>query len=230
MSRFARRPQPNPDARAPRSPRDDDGEQRTRLLLDDGGDIDLDEMARGTTWREDEVHLDPARFARSVDPWPSDPRERWTPQDNFPNGGSSDAFGWDFRVGGAAPLGDEPDPEAAWDLDENSTFFGEEFGGGDHNMRRSVEPQVRARNRGPKGWVRGDQRIHEDVCEAVAGIDVDLEDVEVVVDHGVVSFVGTVPDRLSRFRLEQCALGVKGVQDVDNQLRLKHRPTTSAWR
>jgi hypothetical protein len=200
----------------------DDGEARTFALLDDGGDRDFDEAARGTTWREDELHLDP-RLVHGADPWPSDPRAHWSPQDLYPQGGFDDAFGWDMRVGGAAPIVDDHDPEAAWDLNENNTFYAEEFGGGAHNARRSVEPQVRARNRGPKGYVRSDQRIHEDVCEALAGLDVDLGDVEVSVSHGEVSLSGTVDDRLSRYRLEQRTLAVRGVKEIDNKLRLRHR-------
>lgn len=170
-------------------------------------------------------------FEASADPWPSDPRARWSPQDFFPHGGYGDAYGWDMRVGASASVVDDRDPEAPYDLDENNTFYAEEFGGGPFNSRPSHAPKARTENRGPKGYVRSDQRIHEDVCEAVAGLDVELDDVEVAVDHGEVVFTGSVPDRLSRYRLERCALLVKGVKDVDNRLRLQHRPTTSAtWR
>lgn len=203
-------------------------------LLDDGGDEDAQELARGTTWREDEVELD-NRFGQDhasvmADPWPTDPR--WSPQDLYPQGGFDDAFGWDMRVGGASSL-HEADPEAPYDLDENHTFFAEEFGAGAHNAGRSVEPQVRAQNRAPKGHVRTDSRIHEDVREGFTALvdvsDADLDTVAVSVKEGEVTLTGAVKDRLTRFRLERSAAESRGVKDVHNQLRVTHSPLTDAF-
>lgn len=203
-------------------------------LLDDGGDEDAMEVARGTTWRVDEVELD-NRFGQDhasvmADPWPTDPR--WSPQDLYPQGGFDDAFGWDMRVGGASSL-HEADPEAPYDLDENHTFFGEEFGAGAHNAGRSVEPQVRTQNRAPKGHVLTDSRIHEDVREAFAMLtdisEADLDAVEVSVKEGQVTLTGAVNDRLTRFRLERCAAESQGVKEVNNQLRVTQTPLTDAF-
>lgn len=201
---------------------------------DDGSDEDIYSAARGTSFRDEEVEVD-GRFgqdhsAAMADPWPTDPR--WSPQDLYPQGGFDDAFGWDMRVGGVSSLRD-PDPEAAWNLDDNHIFYGEEFGGGAHNAGRSVEPAVREKNRAPKGYVRTDSRIHEDVCEAFTALDdisdADLDKVEVSVKEGEVTLQGVARDRLTKFRLERCAAEARGVKDVHNKLRVHHNPFTDAF-
>ncbi len=204
-----------------------------RLVHDDDDDS-VFATAGGATGRDEEIELD-NRFGQDhasamADPWPTDPR--WSPQDLYPQGGFGDAFGWDMRVGGVASLR-EPEPGAAWNLDENHTFYGEEFGGGAHNAGRSVEPDVREKNRAPKGCVLTDSRIHHDVCEAFAALDDisdgDIEQVEVLVKEGEVTLSGVAKDRLTKFRLERCAAEAPGVKDVHNNLRVHHNPFTDAF-
>jgi CBS domain-containing protein len=77
------------------------------------------------------------------------------------------------------------------------------------------------RNRGPKGWKRSDERIHEDVCERLMGESgVDPSDVSVQVANGVVTLTGTVPTRQMKYRIEELADRCVGVQELDNRIRI----------
>ncbi len=192
-------------------------------------DIDVATHTGGTTWRGpgEELHAANERFGdqRAVrsDHWPE--AERWSPQDNFPSGGYDDAYGWDMRVGGHYSQRD-PDPELAWDLDRSDVFFGEEFGAGPHNELRSIPGARHPRNGGPKGYVRSDSRITDDICERISAMnDLDAADVSVLVKAGEVTLSGTVVDRASKFRLEQLCDGVAGVKEIHNALRIqRHSP------
>lgn len=74
--------------------------------------------------------------------------------------------------------------------------------------------------RGPRGYVRSDARIYEDVCEAIAGHgEIDARDVEVSVKDREVTLRGTVPDRWTKRRVEAICDGITGVEDVHNQLQ-----------
>jgi hypothetical protein len=76
--------------------------------------------------------------------------------------------------------------------------------------------------KGPKGYKRSDERIHEDVCDAIAGQGyIDASDVEVKVADGAVTLSGTVAHRQDKRRLEHLAEQCRGVHDIHNELRLK---------
>ena len=73
--------------------------------------------------------------------------------------------------------------------------------------------------RGPKDYRRSDERIHEDVSEALThDHDVDASEIEVSVAEGVVTLSGTVPDRTMKRTAEDCIESVTGVKDVKNNL------------
>jgi hypothetical protein len=86
-----------------------------------------------------------------------------------------------------------------------------------------------AKPRGPKGYKRSDERIHDEVCERIARSGVDADEVEVKVENGEVTLTGTVGMREHKWRLESIADDVWGVEDVHNQLRI-HRGGTEAER
>jgi hypothetical protein len=80
------------------------------------------------------------------------------------------------------------------------------------------------RGKGPAGYTRSDDRIRESACEALTDDDhVDATDIEVVVHDGEVTLTGSVDDRETKRRAEDCVLQVTGVRDVQNQLRLRAR-------
>ncbi|HEU4579184.1 MAG TPA: BON domain-containing protein [Polyangiaceae bacterium] len=76
--------------------------------------------------------------------------------------------------------------------------------------------------KGPKGYVRSDERIREDVCDRLSDDDeLDASDITVTVSNGEVRLEGTVLDRQSRHRAEDLAESVSGVQDISNNLRAR---------
>ncbi|MDX1664136.1 MAG: BON domain-containing protein [Candidatus Promineifilaceae bacterium] len=75
--------------------------------------------------------------------------------------------------------------------------------------------------RGPAGYRRSDERIHEDVCERLTHHGaVDASNVEITVEEGVVTLSGTVDRFRTKRMAEDTALSVAGVHDVQNRLRL----------
>ena len=75
--------------------------------------------------------------------------------------------------------------------------------------------------RGPKGYIRTDDRIKEDVCESLSWNDeVDATEITVRVETGEVTLEGTVETRHMKRLAEDIAEDVTGVQDVHNRLRV----------
>jgi flavin-binding protein dodecin len=76
--------------------------------------------------------------------------------------------------------------------------------------------------RGPKGYKRSDERIREDVCDRLAHADeLDPSEIEVSVSNGEVTLIGSVPFRGMKYAVEQHVEEVRGVSDVNNQLRVR---------
>jgi osmotically-inducible protein OsmY len=75
--------------------------------------------------------------------------------------------------------------------------------------------------RGPEGYRRSDERIHDDICHrlTIHG-EVDASGIEVKVEGCEVTLTGTVPDRRTKRTAEDVAEAVPGVKDVHNQLRI----------
>jgi hypothetical protein len=84
------------------------------------------------------------------------------------------------------------------------------------------------RARGPKGYRRSDDRIRDDVCERIARSGIDADDVEVSVENAEVTLTGTVRVRHEKWRLEDLADDVFGVEDVHNHLRMGRREDTES--
>lgn len=85
-------------------------------------------------------------------------------------------------------------------------------------------------SRGPKGYTRSDERIFDDVCERIARSGVDADDVEVKVEKREVTLTGTVRSRAEKWRLEEVAEDVFGVEDVHNHLRVRRVASTETGR
>ena len=97
--------------------------------------------------------------------------------------------------------------------DEVSSWFGDE----DAERRRRRDH----RGRGPKGYVRSDDRIREDISDRLTeDWDVDASEIEVIVAGGEVTLSGTVDARETRRRAEDIAEAVSGVNHVQNNLRV----------
>ena len=75
--------------------------------------------------------------------------------------------------------------------------------------------------RGPRGYRRADERIREDVCDALCEHGyVDASDIEVTVANGEVTLGGFVRERAEKRMAEDAVEQIPGVREVHNQLRL----------
>lgn len=75
--------------------------------------------------------------------------------------------------------------------------------------------------KGPKGYRRSDERIREEVSEALSAHgDIDASEIEIEVKDGLITLTGTVESRQMKRLVEDTVESVSGVQDVKNELRL----------
>jgi len=81
---------------------------------------------------------------------------------------------------------------------------------------------VSHRGRGPKGYRRADERIHEEACERLTDDHfVDASEIAIEVTNGEVTISGTVDSRDQKRRAESVVDTVAGVRDVHNRLRVR---------
>jgi osmotically-inducible protein OsmY len=113
-----------------------------------------------------------------------------------------------------------------WDRasDEVSSWFGDE----DAERRREMD---RYRGRGPRNYVRSDERIKEDVNDRLTddGM-IDASDVEVEVSGREVTLSGHVDNRMAKRRAEDIAESVSGVTHVQNNLRVRQDSDATSTR
>ncbi|MGC3999001.1 MAG: BON domain-containing protein [Anaeromyxobacter sp.] len=114
-------------------------------------------------------------------------------------GGSGGAEGWRDR--------DRDRGESWWDRMKDEG-------------RRIMGRGEQRHGRGPKGYRRSDERIHDDVCERIARSAIDADSVEVKVSGGEVTLSGQVRRREDKRELEDLAEEVFGVDSVQNNLRV----------
>ena len=82
--------------------------------------------------------------------------------------------------------------------------------------------------KGPKGYVRSDDRIREDLSEKLARHPyIDASDVNIESRNGAVSLTGSVADRNTKHYIEDMCADCQGVRDVDNRLTVAPRRDAS---
>lgn len=88
------------------------------------------------------------------------------------------------------------------------------------------------RGRGPKGYLRSDERISEDVNDRLTeDLWLDASEIEVMVKAGEVTLSGHVDSRAAKHRAEWLVEDVSGVRHVQNNLRVDaHAGFTGAGR
>jgi osmotically-inducible protein OsmY len=100
--------------------------------------------------------------------------------------------------------------------DEIASWFGDE----DAARRRQMDH----RGRGPREYVRSDERIRDDANDCLTDDwRIDASEVRVKVENGEVTLDGTVPDRMSKRRAEDLIDDISGVKHVQNNLRVAER-------
>lgn len=78
--------------------------------------------------------------------------------------------------------------------------------------------------RGPKNYLRSDERIREDACERLTQDEhVDASEIEVSVKDGEITLEGTIPERRMKRIAEDCMEAVSGARQVHNRLRVETR-------
>ena len=83
--------------------------------------------------------------------------------------------------------------------------------------------------KGPKNYRRADDRILEDVNEALTRHpEIDASEIKVVVKDSVVTLSGTIDSRQMKRLAEDCLEEVNGIKDVNNELRIDATLTTRA--
>ena len=81
--------------------------------------------------------------------------------------------------------------------------------------------QASHHGKGPKGYRRSDQRILEEICELLTeDSQVDASDIEIQCKEGKVVLEGEVATRQMRYRAEDLADQVRGVEDIENRIRV----------
>lgn len=135
--------------------------------------------------------------------FPSDPNRRWSGSERPVEGGWSrnrpeDSRWLELRQGYRQPASSPYTPVGRADSTPRGGFAG----------------------KGPRGYVRSDERIREDVSDRLSWDDhVDASDITVTVSEGEVTLEGTTPDRAQKRRAEDIAEDVMGVKDVHNRLK-----------
>lgn len=80
------------------------------------------------------------------------------------------------------------------------------------------------RGKGPSGYVRSDERIREDIGDALTEDDyLDASGIEIQVKNGEVTLSGTVHDRRSKRMAEDVIERIPGIKDVTNHIRVQDR-------
>lgn len=100
-------------------------------------------------------------------------------------------------------------------------------GGDASHWSRRGERQSRYIGKGPRGYVRSDERILDDVHERLAHGFLDASDIDVKVTDGTITLTGTAEHKAARRMAEDLVEDVVGAKEVDNRLKLR-RDTTSA--
>jgi len=173
-------------------------------------------------------------YGRREGAWPAyesdDSRSRYYDAVGEARGGRGERPGslWPSEFGypaarGYTPYGDGPRSRRASYDDEDRGFFeraGDEvmswFGDRDARHRREQDH----RGRGPKNYVRSDERIREDVNDRLTeDVWLDASEIDVAVESGEVTLSGTVVDRRAKRRAEDCVDAISGVKHVQNNLR-----------
>lgn len=167
--------------------------------------------SRGGLWRSDED-----RGGDDLQE-PQEPRRR-RPEDRFGEGQFGDGRDWqqprflDVRDDQGARAGyGAAEQEAAWTA---GGAFEPRRGGG---ASERTGPHA---GKGPKNYRRSDERILDDVCQALERHPaIDASEIEVSCRNGEITLAGSVDTRRTRRLAEEVIEDLPGVRDVHNQLR-----------
>lgn len=173
-------------------------------------------------WREERRHRYPdepyggeRRWRSSADERPEDYGEQQGP-------GWGRGYGYGFSDAGTY----RGERRGGWSEDRSRDWnAGASFGFG---PEEDIERSGNYAGRGPKDYRRSDDRIREEICDIFTDDPrLDPSDVVVKVEAGEVTLMGSVGSRDQKRRAEELSERVRGVDDVNNQLRVM-RPDITA--
>lgn len=203
-----------------------------------------DEGYRGRQGHEDHVHHEHEDRQYGYDRYADNRQQRYftgqqnswavPPQTGYGSGHSGSGsygagysggqgFGRDYRDHGYGDYGRDRDNDRGFFEkagDEIASWFGDE----DAARRRDADH----RGRGPKDYIRSDERIRDDVNDRLTDDwRVDASNIAVTVDKGEVTLNGTVSARTAKRRVEDIVEDISGVKHVQNNLRVVETTATA---
>jgi hypothetical protein len=217
-------------------PRWTEDRERERWMGGRGGEDERrsrgEEGWRGRDWRDDERSGEWQGGARE---WEARERERGL------RGGEGERE-WRGRGEGQGRYGERGSSGLGWRGEEDrygpnsgrdASYGLRSYGEGDRDDDRSLGDRMKEgwrklTGRGPKGYKRSDERIHEEVSERIARSWVNAEEVEVKVENGEVTLTGFVESRQEKRMIEDLADDVFGVDEVHNHLRMRREGRTQS--
>lgn len=178
--------------------------------------------------------------------WHEDQRDRggyFNTGSYVDDGGASRGFGDDFeraraqvqrRYGQPAERSWRNQPYDSGYPERSSWDYPQRAGSGQSGGAYSYDPGYRSdfssyaggershRGRGPQGYQRSDERLKEIVCERLTDDPhIDASNITVEVSGQTVKLTGTVDDRSTKYQVEELVERLGGIEDIDNQLRVK---------
>lgn len=165
-------------------------------------------------WLRDSERHDSAWSVRSLDQGrvemkPSYRSSSFSPdRQDYARGSRSDYSSYPSNQSYSPPSYDYDYLTDNYHADRNEGFF--------DSMKNSVKNFF---GKGPKGYMRSDERIQEDVCDALYRHPrIDASEIEVEVNEGTVTLKGSVEDRQAKRMAEDIAESCTGVSNVSNQI------------
>ncbi|MBZ4420133.1 BON domain-containing protein [Myxococcus sp. RHSTA-1-4] len=164
------------------------------------------------------------RYEDSSETWNPEGRQGRRPGGGYGLGGAQRGY----NQGGWGPSSyEEGYQHRSYDrlLDATGRAPRERGEGLDVGARRFGMERPHALGKAPRGYVRPDERIREDICERLIDSPYDASDVDVQVKQGEVTLSGTVKSRQERRDIEDLVVAVRGVHDVFNRIRVAEGDT-----
>jgi hypothetical protein len=113
-----------------------------------------------------------------------------------------------------------------WGPDRSNDAYGFGYPGqggwGDFSTGHAPRSPDRGhRGRGPRGYVRSDERIADDIIDRLTDApDIDASEILLTVEGGIATLTGNVPARAMKHRAEDIAADATGVREVRNTIRV----------
>jgi hypothetical protein len=88
---------------------------------------------------------------------------------------------------------------------------------------------VMYRGKGPKGYTRSDERLHEMICDALSDAPhIDASEINVTVKNAEVTLTGSVDSRRTKHAVEDLVERRTGASEIHNKLRVQARDSIGA--